>query len=190
MKKTHASTQPLMKPTVSTTNKMLYALIVFSVIAIGFGIYQSQQKAATAQAAAPAAQVQTVQQPGALVSSRANYDFGTISMGAGKVSTTYRIKNEGAAPLALDKIYTSCMCTEATLITASGRKQGPFGMPGHGPLKAVSGQLAAGETALLEVVFDPAAHGPSGVGRIERVITVEAKGAAPLELGMVAMVRP
>jgi hypothetical protein len=177
-----------MKP--SGANKMLYGLVAISVVAIGFGIYQSQQKAVTAQAA-PAAPVQVAaQQPGVLISSRANYDFGTISMGAGKVSTTYRIKNQGAAPLALDKIYTSCMCTEATLITASGRKQGPFGMPGHGPLKAVSGQLAPGETALLEVVFDPAAHGPSGVGRIERVITVETKGAAPLELGMVAMVRP
>ncbi len=176
-----------MKP--SSANKMLYGLIAISVVAIGFGIYQSQQKAVSAQAA-PAPQVQVAQQPGALVSSRPNYDFGTISMTAGKVSTTYRIKNQGAAPLALDKIYTSCMCTEATLVTASGRKQGPFGMPGHGPLKAVSGQLAPGETALLEVVFDPAAHGPSGVGRIERVVTVETKGAAPLELGMVAMVRP
>jgi hypothetical protein len=172
----------------SSVNKMLYGLIAISITAIGFGIYQSQQQAATAQAAP--VQAQAARQPGALVSARPNYDFGTISMAAGKVSTTYRIKNEGAAALPLDKIYTSCMCTEATLVTASGRKQGPFGMPGHGPLKAVSGQIGPGETALLEVVFDPAAHGPSGVGRIERVITVETEGAAPLELGMVAMVRP
>lgn len=177
-----------MKPSIFSANKMLYGLIAISVVAIGFGVYQSQQKAATPQAAP--APVQAAQQPGALVSPRPNYDFGTISMAAGKVSTTYRLKNEGVAPLALDKIYTSCMCTEATLVTASGRKQGPFGMPGHGPLKAVSGQIAPGETALLEVVFDPAAHGPSGVGRIERVVTVQTKGAAPLELGMVAMVRP
>jgi hypothetical protein len=176
-----------MKP--SSANKMLYGLIAISIAAIGFGVYQSQQRAVSAQAA-PAAQAQAVQQPGALVSPRPGYDFGTISMAAGKVSTTYRIKNEGAAALSLDKIYTSCMCTEATLITANGRKQGPFGMPGHGPLKPATGQLAPGETALLEVVFDPAAHGPSGVGRIERVIRVETKGAAPLELGMVAMVRP
>jgi hypothetical protein len=178
-----------MRKDAQTTNKILYGLIAISIVAIGFGIYQSQQKAVTAQAA-PVAPAQAAQQPGALVSARPNYNFGTISMAAGKVSTTYRIKNEGAAALPLDKIYTSCMCTEATLITASGRKQGPFGMPGHGPLKPATGQLAPGETALLEVVFDPAAHGPSGVGRIERVITVETKGAAPLELGMVAMVRP
>lgn len=176
-----------MKPSLFNANKMLYGLIAISVIAIGFGVYRSQQKAATPQAVP---QVQAAVQPGALVSARPNFDFGTISMAAGNVSTTYRIKNEGAAPLTLDRIYTSCMCTNATLITASGRKQGPFGMPGHGPLKSVSAQLAPGEVALLEVVFDPAAHGPSGVGRIERIVTVNAKGTTPLELGMVAMVRP
>jgi hypothetical protein len=178
-----------MKPSILGANKMLYGLIAISIVAIGFGIYRSQQAAEATPNAVP--QVQTAGgQPGALVSARPNHDFGTISMKAGNVSTTYRIKNEGATPLALDKIYTSCMCTTATLITANGRKQGPFGMPGHGPLKPATGQLAPGETALLEVVFDPAAHGPSGVGRIERVIRVETKGAAPLELGMIAMVRP
>ena len=190
MKKRHATTKPVehtMKPSASGANRMLYALIAISIIAIGFGIYSSQQRAAAPKAQAAA---QPAAQRGALVSARPNYDFGTISMKAGNVSTTYRITNEGAEPLALDKIYTSCMCTTATLITANGRKQGPFGMPGHGPLKPATGQLAPGEVALLEVVFDPAAHGPSGVGRIERVVTVETKGARPLELWMVAMVRP
>jgi hypothetical protein len=176
-----------MKPSILNANKMLYWLIAISIIAIGFGIYRSQQKAATPSAAP---QAQAAVQPGALVSARPNHDFGTISMAAGDVTHTYRIKNDGAAPLTLDRIYTSCMCTTATLITASGRKQGPFGMPGHGPLKAVSAQLAPGETALLEVVFDPAAHGPSGIGLIDRIVTVNAKGTTPLELRMVAMVRP
>ncbi len=177
-----------MKRSVFGANSMLYWLIAISIIAIGFGIYRSQQKAAATPNAAP--QVQAAVQPGTLVSARPFHDFGTISMAAGNVATTYRIKNEGAEPLTLDRIYTSCMCTNATLITANGRKQGPFGMPGHGPLKAVKAQLAPGEVALLEVVFDPAAHGPSGIGRIERVVTVNAKGAPPLELGMLAMVRP
>jgi len=176
-----------MKPSLFSANKMLYGLVAISIIAIGFGVYRSQQKAAMPNALP---QLQAAVQPGPLVAARPNYDFGAISMAAGDVSTTYRIKNEGAAPLTLDRIFTSCMCTTATLITANGRKQGPFGMPGHGPLKAVNAQLAPGEIALLEVVFDPAAHGPSGVGRIERVVTVNAKGAPPLELGMVAMVRP
>jgi hypothetical protein len=180
-----------MKPSTFNASKMLVWLIAISVIAIGFGIYSSQQKAA-APSAAPRAQaeVQAAVPAGGLVSARPYYDFGTISMAAGNVSTTYRVRNDSAAPLTINGIFTSCMCTTATLVMASGRKQGPFGMPGHGPLKAVSAQLAPGEVALLELVFDPAAHGPSGIGRIERVVTVNAKGAPPLELGMVALVRP
>ena len=176
-----------MKPSTFNASKMLYGLIAISVIAIGFGIYSSQQKAAAPSAAL---RVQAAVQPGGLVSARPHYDFGTISMAAGNVSTTYRIRNDSAAPLVINRIFTSCMCTTATLIMASGRKQGPFGMPGHGPLKAVSAQLAPGEVALLEMVFDPAAHGPSGIGRIERVVTVNAAGVRPLQLGMVALVRP
>lgn len=192
MTKRHSSAkraEQTMKPPVFSANRMLYALIAISIVAIGFGVYRSQQKAANPVPQAQAA-VQPAAQSGALTSARPNHDFGTISMKAGNVSTTYRIKNEGAAPLALDKIYTSCMCTTATLITASGRRQGPFGMPGHGPLKPATGEIAPGETVLLEVVFDPAAHGPSGLGRIERVVTVETRGERPLELWMAAMVRP
>lgn len=177
-----------MKPSVFSANKMLYWLIAITVIAIGFGIYRSQQKVAAPN---PVPQVHAAAQPGgALVSARPYYDFGTISMAAGNVSTTYRIKNQGVAPLTINRIFTSCMCTTAMLLTTNGRKQGPFGMPGHGPLKSVSAPLAPGEVALLELVFDPAAHGPSGIGRIERVVTVNAKGTPPLELGMVALVRP
>jgi len=176
-----------MKPSLFNANKMLVGLIAISVIAIGFGIYRSQQQAA---APSPVPQVQAAVQSGGLVSARPHYDFGTISMAAGNVSTTYRIRNDSAASLSINRIFTSCMCTTATLIMASGRKQGPFGMPGHGPLKAVSAQLAPGEVALLELVFDPAAHGPSGIGRIERVVTVNAGGVQPLQLGMVALVRP
>jgi len=176
-----------MKPSTFNANKMLYGLIAISVIAIGFGIYRSQQQAA---APSPVPRVQAAVQSGGLVSARPHYDFGTISMAAGNVSTTYRVRNDSAAPLTINRIFTSCMCTTATLIMASGRMQGPFGMPGHGPLKAVSAQLAPGEVALLELVFDPAAHGPSGIGRIERVVTVNAGGVRPLQLGMVALVRP
>jgi hypothetical protein len=39
-------------------------------------------------------------------------------------------------------------------------------------------------------VFDPTAHGPSGLGRIERTVTLESARAAALELRMVVMVTP
>ncbi|OGA69259.1 MAG: hypothetical protein A3G83_16060 [Betaproteobacteria bacterium RIFCSPLOWO2_12_FULL_68_20] len=174
-----------MKASKLTAHKTLYWLVAVTVIAIGFGVYRSQEKAAQPQ-------VPRQEQPaqaGALVSLRPSFDFGTVSMAAGNVSYRYLIKNNGAAPLSINRIYTSCMCTNATLITASGRT-GPFGMPGHGLAPAVSSPLAPGEVASLEVVFDPAAHGPTGVGRVERTVTLQSRDAQPLELRFVAMVTP
>jgi hypothetical protein len=171
--------------TTHRTTKTLYGLIAVTVIAIGFGIYRSQEKAAVAQVARPAQPTQTA----VLASLRPSFDFGTISMAAGNVATSYLIKNSGDAPLTLNRIYTSCMCTTATLALPSGRK-GPFGMPGHGLPTDLSASLAPGQTASLEVVFDPAAHGSAGLGRVERTVRVESKDARPLELRFVAMVKP
>jgi hypothetical protein len=111
-------------------------------------------------------------------------------MAAGHVSHRYRIRNTGTEPLQIDRIYTSCMCTRATLTTSSGRSFGPFGMPGHGFVAPANAPLAPGQEASVDIVFDPAAHGPSGVGRIERAIMLESAQARPLELRFVAMVKP
>ncbi|MBI2466205.1 MAG: DUF1573 domain-containing protein [Candidatus Sungbacteria bacterium] len=117
------------------------------------------------------------------------YDFGSISMANGNVSKIFTVSNSSPEPVTLEKIYTSCMCTQANLIL-SGQKFGPYGMPGHGLVPKVNRTLNAGETAEIEVVFDPNAHGPAGVGPIERIIFVEQKGRQPLELNIKAMVTP
>ncbi len=118
----------------------------------------------------------------------ANYDFGTISMRAGTVSYAFKITNTSSDPLVVKKLYTSCMCTTATLIVGSERA-GPFGMPGHGFIPSIDQTIPPGEEASLEVVFDPTAHGPAGVGRIDRVVTVETSGG-PLQFGIKANVTP
>ena len=164
--------------------KMLYALIAISAAVIVFGVYRSFESGS-----APQAQAAEAQKTGALVSMRPSLDLGTVSMAAGKVRFSYLIKNGGPESLTINRIYTSCMCTNATLVTTSERK-GPFGMPGHHLPTTLKAALAAGETANLEVLFDPAAHGPSGLGRIERFVTVESAEAPPLELRMVVMVQP
>lgn len=180
-----------MSNTNQTARKMLYGLVAVSAAAVAFSAYRLQENTALPQAAhssatAPAA---TSARAATLVSLRPTFEFGPISMAAGNVATTYLIRNSGEAPLNLNRIYTSCMCTSATLALPSGR-QGPFGMPGHGGATVLSAQLAPGQTAALEVVFDPAAHGPAGLGRVERTVTVESKEAAPLELRFVALVKP
>lgn len=118
-----------------------------------------------------------------------NYDFGTIKMAAGKVSHQFRIKNTGAEAVTINKMYTSCMCTTAEL-RVGGKQFGPYGMPGHGAIPKINQTVNPNEEATVEVVFDPAAHGPAGVGRIQRAITIENNAGAPIELLFAAVVTP
>ena len=131
------------------------------------------------------------------VEGESSYDFGSISMVAGTVSRIFTLRNTGTGALTIKKIYTSCMCTTAVLrlggaASSSGelKQFGPFGMPGHGAIPSVNQQINPNETATIEVIFDPAAHGPAGVGRIERVVTIENDAGDPVELSFSAQVTP
>jgi len=118
-----------------------------------------------------------------------NYDFGTISMAAGKVKYTFKIKNTSSEAINIERIYTSCMCTTATL-TIGDKQFGPYGMPGHGAIPRINQAVNPNEEAAVEVVFDPAAHGPAGVGRIQRVVTLEDSAGRLVELQFAAIVTP
>lgn len=121
---------------------------------------------------------------------KSSFDFGSISMRAGKVKHSFSIKNGSSTPVRITKLYTSCMCTTAELITAKERV-GPFGMPGHGfGGSEVNVMVAPQEEATVEAVFDPAAHGPAGVGSIERAVYVETENGVPVELRFTAQVTP
>lgn len=126
-----------------------------------------------------------------------NYDFGLISMAAGKVSHEFKIKNTSSEPTVIEKMYTSCMCTTATLVigdssTNSGqiKKFGPVGMPGHSAIPPINQILNPDEEATVGVVFDPSAHGPAGVGRIQRTVILENNAGKPVELQFAAIVTP
>ena len=118
-----------------------------------------------------------------------NYDFGEVSMAKGNVLHSFKIKNTGEGIVTINKMYTSCMCTTAKLAIA-GKVWGPYGMPGHMSIPKIGEVLGPGEAAEIETIFDPAAHGPAGVGRIERQVTVENSAGAPLELKFSAVVIP
>jgi hypothetical protein len=126
---------------------------------------------------------------GALVAKdQDNYDFGSISMSRGIINYTFRIKNTGPETVVVDKIYTSCMCTTATLLKG-GRAWGPYGMPGHGVIPKIGEAVTSGEEADVAIAFDPAAHGPAGVGRVMRSIYLETNDGK-LELKFSALVTP
>lgn len=127
---------------------------------------------------------------GQISATETSYNFGSISMKKGNVSNTYKVKNSSEFPVEITKLYTSCMCTTAAL-TIDGKKTGPFGMPGHGgtvPNIAVS--LAPGQEGEVELIFDPAAHGSAGIGKIDRTVFIESKGNPNFELTFTALVTP
>ncbi|MEK7069948.1 MAG: DUF1573 domain-containing protein [Patescibacteria group bacterium] len=121
---------------------------------------------------------------GFLMAEETVFDFGTVPMYGGKVKHNFTLKNTDQAPVKISKIYTSCMCTEATLISGKTKK-GPFGMPGHNGLTTFANQeIGAGESATIEVEVDPAAHGPQGTGPAKKVVYVETDDSQKLQLMM------
>jgi len=130
-----------------------------------------------------------VQSKSDLYAEQTSFDFGSVSMAAGKVAHRFKIKNPNAAALVIRKISTSCMCTTAQL-EKGGKKLAIYDMPGHGYVPNLDEPIAPNEQATVDVVFDPAAHGPAGIGRIERFVTIYTDAAEPLELSFIALVTP
>lgn len=124
-----------------------------------------------------------------LKSSETIFNFGTISMANGNVSHEFRVTNGYAQPINISKIYTSCMCTAANF-KFNQKTFGPFGMEGMGGITSANITLSPGESGSIEVVYDPNAHGPAGVGAIDRFIYVEDKNGGQLKLEIKAAVTP
>lgn len=129
------------------------------------------------------------QATGQLTLGESFYDFGSVSMAKGLVTHKFTLTNSGSTPATITKMFTSCMCTTAKL-TVTGKTWGPIGMPGHTAIPNLSVQIDPSQTAEVEAIFDPAAHGPAGVGVIERQVTIEQNGQSPLQLSFKALVTP
>lgn len=93
------------------------------------------------------------------------YDAGTISMADGKIKHIFEIRNIGIGDLKIDSIWTSCHCTTARL-TVNSETSAEFGMDKH----YTSQKIAPGQTGFLEVIFDPAFHGPQRTGPAVRAV--------------------
>ncbi|OGM96881.1 MAG: hypothetical protein A3J46_03880 [Candidatus Yanofskybacteria bacterium RIFCSPHIGHO2_02_FULL_41_11] len=124
-----------------------------------------------------------------LASDADSFDFGSISMANGEVVHEFKVKNITEKNVKIGKMYTSCMCTTAWFIKGDVSK-GPFGMPGHGYVPPVNEQLGPGEEAAIKIIFDPNAHGPAGIGKIERSIYIESGDSKPLEMKISVNVIP
>ncbi|MBR9691062.1 DUF1573 domain-containing protein [Candidatus Woesearchaeota archaeon] len=84
--------------------------------------------------------------------------LGTVSQALGEVSTLVEISNNGNEDLIISRMDTSCMCTEASIV--SDGAEGPrFGMASHGNNpKDWSKTISPGESATLKIYYDPNVH--------------------------------
>ena len=101
------------------------------------------------------------------------YNFGLISMKNGDVTKEFTITNSTDEDINIIRLETSCMCTRAYLVLSDGTARGPFGMAGMGGITTTNEIIKASESRILRVVYDPNAHGPAGVGKIDRFITLK-----------------
>ncbi|OHA21676.1 MAG: hypothetical protein A2849_02125 [Candidatus Taylorbacteria bacterium RIFCSPHIGHO2_01_FULL_51_15] len=119
------------------------------------------------------------------------YDFGVISMKNGNVNTEFTIQNLTDKEITIKTIVTSCMCTSAYIVGLDETVKGPFGMPGHGGAVPPANEIVkVGESRVIKVVYDPNAHGPAGLGSIDRFVTLTNSDGQELTLEIKAIVKP
>lgn len=125
-----------------------------------------------------------------LVAAETFYDFGTISMKNGNVMKEFSVTNPTNQDITVSTVFTSCMCTTAFIVTPDGDIKGPFKMPGMGYAPPANEIIKAGESRIIRVVYDPNAHGPAGVGRIDRFVTLTDASGGAVQLEIKALVTP
>ena len=126
----------------------------------------------------------------ALIASETLHDFGIISMKNGNVAKEFTITNPNDTDITVATVLTSCMCTTAFIVQSDGSAKGPFGMSGMGFVPPANEVIKAGESRIVRVVYDPDAHGPAGVGRIDRFVTLTDASGGALQLEIKALVTP
>lgn len=118
------------------------------------------------------------------------YDFGTISMKNGLVAKDFTVTNNTDKDIVIPSLVTSCMCTKAYFVKPDGNIKGPFGMPSMGFVPPLNETIKVGESRIVRAVYDPNAHGPAGVGPIDRFLILTDAAGGKLQLEIKAMVTP
>lgn len=147
---------------------IIIGVVLISLLILGGGVFLLAQTSSTTK------QDVTLSQNARVEVQERTFDWGEIKYSGGNVSKTFAIKNTGSDPLKLYNVKTSCACTIANL-TIEGSLSPDFGM--HTKSSWV-GEVAPGKEAILNVIFDPDFHGPTGVGPMERLISLQTNDLA------------
>ncbi|MBI4036330.1 DUF1573 domain-containing protein [Candidatus Daviesbacteria bacterium] len=149
----------------NTTTKIVIAIVIFSAVLVGGAAYFL----AGSSSSKPVLEKTTGAK---LETPELSFDFKDIAFGGGIVTHAFPIKNLGDKDLQIANMATSCMCTKVFLKTQSS--EGPrAGMKGMSKQNSWTGTLKPGEVGEIVAEFDPAFHGPSGVGPVDRVVSFE-----------------
>ncbi len=168
-------------------NKIIVFVSIIVILFVGLFFFGKPGKNESKEISADSGQAPAIS---ALKAVETFHDFGTISMKNGEVSKIFKVTNETTTDVFIPSLTTSCMCTKAYFIEKDGTKSGPFGMPGMGVVPKLNKSIKAGGSADLEVVYDPNAHGPAGVGQIDRFAYLEDKSGSKLQFEIKANVTP
>jgi hypothetical protein len=163
--------------------KIIITILIVAFALIGLVIWGYSNTSGPTQA-----QLNT---PSSLTVSETLYDFGTISIANGKVDHLFEITNPTNKDVNISTISTSCMCTTAYFVNGTV-KDGPFGMSGMGLTFPTTANevVPANSTREIDVQYDPAAHGPAGIGDIDRTIYIGQANGGTLQLEIKAVVTP
>lgn len=147
--------------------KFLALIIVLSVGIIGIAILVLGSSSTTTTKA-------TVSKTAGakIVVDHSSKKVGNIPYSGGNLIHVFPIKNAGSKDLEIANIATSCMCTKAYLKQGDNKSEG-FGMKGMSVPSDWKGILKPGESAEVIAAFDPAYHGPQGVGSVSRSVSFE-----------------
>src|SRR3989338_4387067 len=141
---------------------IIIAVLLTSLLILGGGIFLLSQTSSTTK------QEVTLSQNAKIEVQEKTFDWGEIKYSKGNATKTFTIKNTGSDPLKLYNVKTSCACTKANL-TIDGKLSPDFGMHSSPWI----GEVASGKEAILNVIFDQTFHGPTGVGPMERLISMQ-----------------
>lgn len=162
-------------------------IIIFLLIILGlFGLMVWGQSIQTSNSAQSES---IIGEKSSLIAKEILYDFKTISMKDGLVSHAFSITNPTGVDIEIKTLTTSCMCTKAYIEDVKGEK-GPFGMPAMGYVPDANLVIKAGQSQDIKVVYDPNAHGPAGVGKIDRFIYLKEADGKTVTLEIKAIVTP
>lgn len=165
-------------------------LKVLAVVAVFVGLFGWSYVSRTSTAASIQGAAGTNAPQSRLTAEETFYDFGTISMRNGDVSYDFKVRNATGEDILVPTLVTSCMCTSALIVAPDGSTKGPFKMPGMGYVPPANETIRAGESRIIRVVYDPNAHGPAGVGQIDRFAILTDASGGVIQFEVKALVTP